>query len=499
MNVPSVARRLSGAITLPVIGVLALATCSVCGREVIKRSMLSSHWRCRGCYGVHTKRDGVSRPHAATGGGMHLALVHPVREPELVHRDVKPDNVDLGPVIYSGRFKHLPLDRVQLGFGGEFGVRLDEALREAERHVEAFVDLVPGLRRHVDAQMRRPVITDLPSGDKSTRTRPTHSSEVFVPAPTWRAWTGFRPQRAPLSPPVANVAEAVFAARASAATAHPSTWRTIGAYAARVIQRESPGIEVEDVVQDTLVAVFERAAQARDEGPAAARAWVATVARNKAIDVGRRRRARGRRARGVDLEELALPELPTWLARAQLVGLLAGVEAAIATAEPLHANGDRRTLRAQMRATLARVLGASSAAEVREAARLPADVSDELVWKWIERGREPLLELLGAIGTRSEAVDAVGALRVMVDDRRSDAGVPRPSRRHAPPTQEEPVVNTPAPPPVEAPPSRPAKARSVKPQTFEQRLRAALVAAGLDAQLVGINRNSILVTERAEG
>lgn len=178
------------------------------------------------------------------------------------------------------------------------------------------------------------------------------------------------------------------------------------------------GPDAEDALQNTLLAIFEHAPTEQLANPIA---WLRTVARNEVIDLARRNR---KHQSPIDSSGLTAPDDPTSYTRAQTVALLAGVEAAIAVAV---SGDDAARGRAQMRAVLARSLGASIA-DVREEAQLPARMSDDLVSKWIERGREPLLELLGAIGRRADA-DGIGALRVMVDARRADAGEPRPARR----------------------------------------------------------------------
>ena len=93
----------------------------------------------------------------------------------------------------------------------------------------------------------------------------------------------------------------------------------------------------------------------------------------------------------------------------------------------------RHIRRQQARATLHRtVLGASHAALV---AVLDADepLTEDRVYKWVERGRAVLSKVLDAweaeLEEAPESAAIVGRLRELCEARRSDAGLARPERR----------------------------------------------------------------------
>jgi hypothetical protein len=192
---------ITGAVTLPVMGTLALGRCAVCGREVIRRSLAHKMnisrpgGRCFRCRGVHTTRGGraVAPLGGRLGGGMHLALVPPLRDPEAARP-------------WSQAFGTKSRSRPALGFESELGARLEAALCLAEERVELLELLDPDLRRAVDrvvaelvGGVRAPAVTefDLENDQRGNGAppRPVHEPEALAADPSWRPWEAFTEPR----------------------------------------------------------------------------------------------------------------------------------------------------------------------------------------------------------------------------------------------------------------------------------------------------------------
>lgn len=225
---------------------------------------------------------------------------------------------------------------------------------------------------------------------------------------------------------------------------HDPRWREV----ARWLEQAFPGArqELEDARQETLVSLFRHIRHMRAESPLQAAKWVATILRRKRVDRVRARasdpvqKALLREPPGGDhqplVDRLVAAESPE---RGALDGVVTRVLEHVHRAleeDPSISPMRRQLRRAQAEATLLRLVVGAEGAEIAGALEAGEPITVDRVYKWIERGRAVVHLGLSrwerAIedeDERAEAAPVIEVLRELVDERRADAGVPRPSRR----------------------------------------------------------------------
>lgn len=220
----------------------------------------------------------------------------------------------------------------------------------------------------------------------------------------------------PAHDPIAAL-EAIYA---SDQTARAQGWRAVTALAKRAL----PGCHDEDARQDALLRAFESVHALRaTHGPGIA-AWVRTICRHAAIA-----RFRARRVMHVPLdlvEHQCAAVDPAWTSASVdivIEHISNRIDTHVARMEP---EGDRRERRRlQALVALRRTVMGESLDDVARA--LSLNLSDDLLAKWVERGRPVLVAALADADPEVEELYAgVAALAMR---RRADAGRPRPLRR----------------------------------------------------------------------
>jgi DNA-directed RNA polymerase specialized sigma24 family protein len=225
---------------------------------------------------------------------------------------------------------------------------------------------------------------------------------------------------------------------------HEGAWRVVGA----VLKRIDPRSE-EDVRQETLIKVLRSADSFDGETPGEAVAWLRTVHHHSTVDVWRKTRKnpahaalRDERARGADeapvVDRLEAPNVRT---PRQREAALADARDALFTRlevhlEPLNLRADVCEMRrVQARVAWLRLVAESDAAELERAVQPVKVTSLAQLYKWVERGRLLLVEVLNAWiptldgDTDEDDLHELTTLRGIFAARRADAGVPRESRR----------------------------------------------------------------------
>lgn len=223
---------------------------------------------------------------------------------------------------------------------------------------------------------------------------------------------------------------------------HDRRWREI----ARWLEQAFPARDLEDARQEALVSLVRYVPLMRAETPLQAAKWVSTIVRHKRLDVARSRskdpvhKALERESRREDatapLERLIADE-PRLAEPAVLDSLVTTVLEHVHRAlEETEHNAARRQLRrTQAQATLLRLVSDADADEIARALDCGEPIGKDRVYKWVERGR-PVVQLgldrwarTADAEEREEIAPVIAALRDLVDQRRADAGVPRPERR----------------------------------------------------------------------
>lgn len=196
------------------------------------------------------------------------------------------------------------------------------------------------------------------------------------------------------------------------------------------------GRDVEDVHQETLIAIARHVSTLEATHAGGAVRWVNTIRKRKLIDLVRHESRSPARlglayapaddgSMPVDLLERddARPVDPQALEL-----LVEAVEVAIGEhADATWTNAiDRQLRRLQGRATLQRSLG-QDLDGIRRALALGPDLGDDRIYKWIERGRPVLLAALARIreDASEEVVPVIDVLVELASARRVDAGRPR--------------------------------------------------------------------------
>jgi len=235
--------------------------------------------------------------------------------------------------------------------------------------------------------------------------------------------------------------------RHAAQPAHPrhhGAWRVVGAFLAHMDRRAEA-----DTRQETLIKVLRGVSSFSGQTPGEAVAWLRTVHQRLARDVWRavqkepvRTALLEQRTRDGDesplVERVEGPPLrPDFKREARLDAtrdaLFARLERHLIATTP---NASIRQMRrVQARVAWLRLVREADAAELVRAAA-PMEVSSlDQVYKWVERGRGLLLEVLDAGvpphegETDVDDPDIRAALREIFAARRADAGIARPGRR----------------------------------------------------------------------
>ncbi len=219
---------------------------------------------------------------------------------------------------------------------------------------------------------------------------------------------------------------------------HAASWRVVSRWLAQAY----PGTrrELEDARQEALVSLMRSVKTMRAEGPLQAAKWVGIILRRKRIDLARanvhdpieqalRAEPKGEHASApIDRLEAREPLDPG--AIPELVDVV--LEQVHRALEESETNAAKRQLRrTQAQAALLRLVLDEDADAIAAALDHGEPLSKERIYKWVERGR-PVVCLGLDRWERDGDPDAarvIAVLRETMDERRADAGVPRPERR----------------------------------------------------------------------
>ncbi len=251
-------------------------------------------------------------------------------------------------------------------------------------------------------------------------------------------------------PPVEPLFEHLCALRDAddpSAPEHAARWR----YVAQWLDRAFPGggEEGRDARQETLISLLRHISRMQAEAPLQAFKWISTIIRRKRIDAIRVRdndpvrQALRHEPAGPDatptIDRLGCEDQRE-LTPAMLEGLVTLVLGHVhrALEEQVSNLRKRQLRRTQAQATLLRLVCGWNAEEIADALDVGEPIAKDRLYKWIERGRAPVVAGLdrwaaevagdGAAGDE-EDVAVIEVLREIVGDRRRDAGKARPERR----------------------------------------------------------------------
>lgn len=229
---------------------------------------------------------------------------------------------------------------------------------------------------------------------------------------------------------------------------HEPRWRRVADWLERAFAGTSA--EDEDARQETLISLFRNVSRMQAEAPPQAAKWVATILRRKRVDALRARAtdpvreglkaAPARPDATGPLDRLEADDAPT-LTPAMLESLVSTVLEHVhrELEETVRSAAKRQLRRTQAQATLLRLVCGWDAEAIVAALDHGEPVSKDRLYKWIERGRAPVragLERWERTADEDEREDhvrpVVEVLREIVEDRRADAGKPRPRRRKRP-------------------------------------------------------------------
>ena len=190
----------------------------------------------------------------------------------------------------------------------------------------------------------------------------------------------------------------------------------------------------------------------RAEGPRQAVKWVTTIHRRKRVDALRAIRTdpvqQGLRdsSRHPDapspLERLT-DDAPPILSSAAIEAVLTATleQVHLALEETVRSAAKRALRRTQAQAALLRIVCEWDAEAIVAALDYGEPIQRDRLYKWVERGRQPVLAGLERWERTADAEtwDSVGVvvetLRELMQERRADAGVPRRARRGASPKE----------------------------------------------------------------
>lgn len=230
---------------------------------------------------------------------------------------------------------------------------------------------------------------------------------------------------------------------------HAARWR----YVAEWLVRAFPGggDEGEDARQETLISVVRSVSRMQAEAPLQAAKWISTILRRKRIDAIRVRdndpvrealRQESSRADATPMIDRLGCENTRELTPAMLEGLVTLVLGHVhrALEQGVKSAAKRQLRRTQAQAALLRLVCGWNAEEITEALDYGEPISKDRLYKWIERGRAPVVSGLDRWAAEAESDDiaVVEVLREIVEDRRADAGKARPKRRRSGVEEERP-------------------------------------------------------------
>lgn len=225
---------------------------------------------------------------------------------------------------------------------------------------------------------------------------------------------------------------------------HEPRWRAVS----RWLELAFPGHGAEgaDRRQETLLSLLRSVGTMRAEGPLQAAKWVSTIHRRKHVDAIRAQhrdpvhdglKNRPRDPSGpAPLEQVAADVEPHREPGAleALVDRVLG-EVQLALEETVKSASKRLLRRRQAQAVLLRLVCGWDADAIEQALDLGEPVGKDRLYKWIERGRDPVRAGLDRWARRLDPEEREAqapvfeALRELLDDRRADAGQPRADRR----------------------------------------------------------------------
>ena len=225
---------------------------------------------------------------------------------------------------------------------------------------------------------------------------------------------------------------------------HEAAWRVVGTFLKRIDPRSE-----EDVRQETLIRLLRRVGTFAGRTPGEAVGWLRTVHKRRARDVWRKNENEPTRTALLDERARATGEAPlidrveSPIVRPpnQREAMIEGARDALFTRleEHLLATTPNAKLR-EMRRVHARVawlrlIAEADATEI-ERALTPTPVSSrDQLYKWVERGRILLIDVLDGwipmVEGEMEEDDrhVLTTLREIFAARRADAGIARPDRR----------------------------------------------------------------------
>ena len=191
-----------------------------------------------------------------------------------------------------------------------------------------------------------------------------------------------------------------------------------------------------------MISLVRNVGRMQAEAPLQCAKWVSTILKRKRIDTLRVmasdpvRQGLKREPVGADSTPLldrihsdGHPSLTPAVLESLVTLVLNHVHRAIDDSTP--SASKRQLRRTQSQATLLRLVCGWDAEAIAEALDYGEAIGKDRIYKWVERGRAPVRLGLDrwAQTAEGEEVAVIEVLREMTDDRRADAGQPRPDRR----------------------------------------------------------------------
>jgi hypothetical protein len=226
------------------------------------------------------------------------------------------------------------------------------------------------------------------------------------------------------------------------APSHELRWRWLLRWVRARSQRAARGASRDDVEQETVIAIGRHVRTMEATTPLGAAKWVSIILHRKHVDAVREHandpvsKGLARTPEEAPLDDVAAEE-PGPPSAAVLADRHARMEQELLSfVEDGGASALARvTQRAQARAAFYRLVLDLDAEGVEARLRLPEPVGKDRLYKWIERGRPIVAEAMRAWAARHPDDEEIGALAStvveLVEERRADAGKPRPGRRRA--------------------------------------------------------------------
>jgi len=221
---------------------------------------------------------------------------------------------------------------------------------------------------------------------------------------------------------------------------HEARWRYVSDWIARAFP--GGGEEGEDARQEAMISLLRHVGRMEAVAPLQAAKWISTILKRKRIDAIRVKqadpvrqalRSESRRADATPMIDRLGGEGLRELTPAMLDGLVTMVLDHVHRAldEQVKSARKRQLRRTQAQATLLRLIRGWNAEAIIELLDYGEPIAKDRLYKWIERGRKPVLAGLDrwASTAEGEEVAVIEVLREIIEERRADAGVPRPDRR----------------------------------------------------------------------